>query len=59
MPFPALQFPLYGLANEVRPALAFGQGGVYPVEGSGREPGDHVLRPKFFASHAIISHMSY
>jgi hypothetical protein len=59
MTLPPLQFPLNGLPNEVGPGFAFDQGAVYPVERPGSEPGLHVLGPKFFASHAIISHMRY
>lgn len=54
-----LQFPLNGLPNEVSPRFAIGQSSVDPVERPGCETGLHILGPKFFASHAIISHMRY
>lgn len=53
------QFPLYSVTDKSRSVLIFGQNGVYPGERAGGESGLHILRPKFFASHAIISHMRY
>lgn len=56
---PTLQFPFDGLPDEVRPVFPLGQYGLDPVKGPLREPGLHVLVPKFFASHVVFSHMRY
>jgi len=53
-PLPALQFPLNGFPNEVRPVLTLTQNGLDTVESPLGEPSLHVLGPSFCASHRLF-----
>lgn len=70
MTLAAFQLALDGRPDEVRPVFVLVQNGIDPGECPLREPGLHVLGPKFFASHGDyfsyevltarpISHMTY
>lgn len=59
MTLSTLQLPFNSFPDEIRPVLAVVQDGLNPVEGSGREPGLHILGPHFFPSHVDFSHMRY
>lgn len=52
-PLTTFQFPLDGIAEEVRPLLAIVQNGVNPVQGSGWESGRGLLVIDPLASHAL------
>lgn len=51
MPFPTLQFPFYGLSDQVKPGLTVHQGGVQSGNRFVIERKRKPHSPKFFSSH--------
>lgn len=54
-PFPPLDLPLDGLANEVCSVLVLTQQRLDPGKRVLREPGLHVVGPLFFSPHLRFS----
>jgi hypothetical protein len=51
MTLPALQLSFHGLPDQVGPLLAFDQGGVDPIKGTGRKPGRRLFVVDLLSSH--------
>jgi hypothetical protein len=51
MTFPTLQFPLYGLTDEIRSFLAVIQYGVHSTECPSREPSGNLFLIYAFSPH--------
>lgn len=55
MPFPTLQFPLYSLADEVRPLFAILQYGIHALKGAFREAGRGLFVVDLGASYRTLA----
>lgn len=55
--FAALEFPVDGLANEIKARLAISQETINPGNGLGSERQGNAISPKFFSSHGNFSYV--